>query len=324
MIKGLNENQTLSAFNGIDDKFFGIIRTALKYCPDYIHFDWIESYYFRKYPFLTYISVPMFFIQLVICKYLLQIKIVWTLHNLIPHDKRQTPLKIFVQRRFARLVTFIRVLSPESVEAASKGLRIYVQKIKSIPTGSYTGYYPNETNKTESRMKLGLPLQHKILLTLGSLKSYKGIPELMNAFKSVDAPETILLIAGKSYDSNYLDKIESELTENIRLIEKFIDPDQLQYYYNAADLVILPFIEIENSGSVVMAMGFKKPIVAPLSNVIKYRLRYQTALLYQPGGLKAKLTEALAMTEQTLHSFGDVNYKQLSEHHWNEFGKMFK
>jgi hypothetical protein len=44
MMKGLNESPNLEVKSGIDDKFFGIIRTAVFQKPDYIHFDWETSY----------------------------------------------------------------------------------------------------------------------------------------------------------------------------------------------------------------------------------------------------------------------------------------
>ena len=57
MIEGLNQSGQLHTFNGVHDKFWGILRTALKHKPDYIHFDWITSYYYRRYTWFTYVSI---------------------------------------------------------------------------------------------------------------------------------------------------------------------------------------------------------------------------------------------------------------------------
>ena len=64
MIKGLNSSDKIFAFNGIHDRFFGIFRTWLKHKPDYIHFDWISSYFCRRNLFLTLVSIPLFYFQI--------------------------------------------------------------------------------------------------------------------------------------------------------------------------------------------------------------------------------------------------------------------
>lgn len=323
MMQGLNENNDLLAFSGVNDKFFGILRTAIKFKPAYIHFDWIESYYFRKYPILSFISVPLFFLQLWLCKYLYRIKIGWTLHNLLPHDKRQIQLKKFVQRKFASFTTFIRVLSPDSVKAAASLLRVDEKKIKCVPTGSFIGYYPDGTNRAEAMQKLNLPPHQKIILNLGSIKPYKGITELINVFSELDPPETLLVIAGKSYDTAYLNEIKRRLTSKVKLMEGFIEIADIQYYYHAANLVVLPFTEIENSGSILVAAGFKKAIVAPLSNVIKFRLQGQMNLLYAEGGLEDCIRKALQLPETELKLAGEKNYASLKSFQWADFGSCF-
>ena len=61
MINGLNATGKIHAFNGIDDRFFGIIRSAFKFKPDFIHFDWIESYYIRRNWIFTGLNLPRFY-----------------------------------------------------------------------------------------------------------------------------------------------------------------------------------------------------------------------------------------------------------------------
>ena len=56
---------------------------------------------------------------------------------------------------------------------------------------------------------------------------------------------------------DYFESIKKSINENIMLIDRFIEDDELQYFFNAADVITLPFKKIENSGSVILAMGFK-------------------------------------------------------------------
>ena len=66
MIKGLNESELINAFNGVDDRFLGPIRTWYKYKPKFIHFDWIHRYYIRRTSWMSYFLLPLFILQVVI------------------------------------------------------------------------------------------------------------------------------------------------------------------------------------------------------------------------------------------------------------------
>ena len=67
--------------------------------------------------------------------------------------------------------------------------------------------------------------------------------------------DILIIIAGKCIDPNLEMKIRAIKDDRIQFINSFINREDLQNYYNAADLIILPFLDIENSGSVVMAMA---------------------------------------------------------------------
>lgn len=316
----MNAVDTLRAETGIRGKWAGILLTAVKMRPDCIHFDWIESYYFRRWSWLTWLSTPFFLFQVWIAAKIFHIRMVWTLHNLSPHDKRQLRWKYFVQRRFARYMDSIRVLSPESIAAAAHILSVPEKKCVFISTGSFTDYYPDTTDRQAALEHLGLPGDKRILLTQGSIRPYKGMFEWIKIFRRMNRPGIFLLIAGRSYDDAYLEKLKKEAGENVRIDNRFIPVDELQYYFHAADLVVLPFLEVENSGSVVLAAGFAKAIVAPRSPVLNFRLKAQPALLYADGDLQRTVEYALGLSEETLNMFGVENYEAAQRTRWETFG----
>src|SRR5688572_2256379 len=86
MIEGLKKHTKLAVKNGISGKLFGIINTCIFQNPDYIHFDWINGYYQRSKSWITYLSIFLFICQILAAKYFFKCKIVWTVHNLCPHD----------------------------------------------------------------------------------------------------------------------------------------------------------------------------------------------------------------------------------------------
>lgn len=325
MIKGLNESNQLNAFNGIHDKFFGIIRTVRKYQPDYLHLDWIQSYYIRRKHWMTLLLLPIFMLQIIYVKYFTKSKLVWTLHNIYPHNVTHLKFHKTIRKWFAKQCEWIRVFSEETIVKASKEFAVEQSKFKEVPEGDYSNVYPNTIGQQQAREQLGLDKEAAVLLSLGYIKPYKGIENLLSIFSKMNELPLELVIAGQSMDQRYIaaikDKIQEMKVKNIHLLDTFIPTEDLQIYYNAADVVVLPFDKVENSGSAIMAMGFKKPIVAPKMGVLQKRLAQQSMLLYD--NLEQGIQKALELDTATLKNLGEANYKALQQYTWKDFGKAF-
>jgi beta-1,4-mannosyltransferase len=324
MIQGLNQHQHIKASNGVGDRFLGIIRTVLRYRPDYLHFDWIISYYYRRWRWLTYASVPLFMLQILLARYLFGTHIVWTLHNILPHDSDQVALHRLCQRFMARHCVWIRVFSVDSVVRAALELGVPENKLRVVPEGDYCEYYPNTVDRTQSRKHLKLSSSSRVFLYLGLIKPYKGIIELIHSFKLLNLPDSCLLIAGKVIDYRYGLAIRKILDDSVILVDQFIPEGELQYYYQAADAVVLPFKQIENSGSVILAMGYGKPIVAPALGVVKERLSQQGELLFSDHDeLPQKMEQVLRLSGEEREAIGRKNQEALIRYRWEDFGKLF-
>ena len=323
MMDGLNETPGIRAFNGIHDKFFGIARTLLMHRPTYLHFDWISSYYFRRWRWLTYLSVLTFCAQIMLARRM-GVKVVWTLHNILPHDSPALRVHRFCQRFLARRCEWIRVFSEETVARAAAELGVPEGTFRVVPEGDYSHVYANHISREEARKKLGLSGEAKVILNIGLIKPYKGILELMEAFDTLQHPNTYLVIAGKVMDQEYGKKIRARLSDRVTLVDEFIPADELQVYFNAADLVVLPFQSIENSGSVIMAMGFARPIIAPRMGVVQERLIQQDEWLYDSiHELPAKLRYATELPQGTLEAAGNRNFEALAKYTWQDFALLF-
>ncbi len=323
MIGGLNQHPQVRAFNGIHDKFLGIARTLLIHRPTFIHFDWVTSYYYRRWKWLTYVSMGSFCAQIMLAR-LMGVKVVWTLHNILPHDDPNLKIHRFCQRFLARRCQWIRVFSPCSVGRAATELGIPDSKFKIIPEGDYTQVYANHVSRVEARQKLGLAIGAKVFLYVGLIKPYKGILELIDAYGTLPHTSSHLVIVGRIMDKAYGDKIRQGLSDTIMLVDQFIPKDDLQVYFNAADVVVLPFQKIENSGSAIMAMGFAKPIVAPRMGVVKERLLQQDEWLYDSvQELPAKLQYAMELPRGTMEAVGNRNFDALAQYTWADFAILF-
>lgn len=326
MIKGLNKSKSINAFNGVDDRFFGIFKTWLKHRPHYIHFDWIHSFYIRRTSWMTYVMLPLFIIQVLHIRFFTDTKIVWTLHNIIPHSATNLFVNKLVRSFFANQCIWIRVFSKKTVFKASETFNVKQYKFKVIPEGDYTNFYKNEITLNDARKSLNYKKSEKIVLFLGFIRPYKGLEKLIKTFDIIKDKNLRLLLVGHAMDINYLSKLEElinscEHKKRITLKNCFISDDELQIYYNAANLVVLPFDNIENSGSAILAMGFSKPIIAPKKGVLLTRLSSQKDLLY--NDLELTLKYAFNLEAKYLRKLGENNFKSLRLYKWSDFGKAF-
>lgn len=324
MIAGLNRTD-LYAFSGVDDRFLGIIRTQIRYQPDYVHFDWIVSYYYRRWSWFTLLSVLGFCLQLELIYRFTSTRIVWSLHNLLPHDLSHIFIHRFCQRFMAKRCLWIRVFSQDTISKASKELRLPTSKFHVLPEGNYTSVYPNESSFEIARRKLNLPIYAQLLLFLGSIRPYKGLGDLLQIMPLIDNSNLVLLIAGAIPDKVYAKQLAIELPPNCILHDRFIPDNELQYYFNAADAIVLPFSKVENSGSVILAMGFRKPVIAPRTGAIVKRLLHQDQLLYDSTDeLKQAILKVLVYSKKQRTQIGEANFQALKKYRWDDFGTLFQ
>jgi beta-1,4-mannosyltransferase len=324
MIGGLNEH-AIQAYTGIDDRFLGILRTQLRFKPDYLHFDWIVSYYYRRWPVLTFLCVPLFLLQILFIHHFTSTQLVWTLHNLFPHDLPYRFIHRYCQRFLARRCRWIRVFSEETVTKAAAVLQVPSYRFHVVPEGDFTSVYRNETSANEARIQLAIPHSAVVLLFLGTIRPYKGISDLLRAVQQIDHPGLLLLIAGHIPDWRYGKRLKQELNSRCLLHAHFIANEQLQHYFNAADAVVLPFRKIENSGSALLAMGFEKPIIAPGKGVLRTRLSHQNQLLYDSEShLKEVIRTMISYSDEERRQIGKMNRIALQNHRWGDFGVLFQ
>jgi beta-1,4-mannosyltransferase len=319
MMEGLRKGG-FEVAHGNASKIFGIAKTAWSK-PDYIHFDWETNYYLRRSLWMTLINVPLFILQVLFAKYIMRVRLVWTPHNVQPHDARYRGIHHICRRFFAAQVVWIRVFSESTIERMGQVLKVPASKFRVMPEGSYVGYYPNDVSKHAARERLGLDQTSMIFLYSGYIKPYKGIIEMMDAFKQ-EVEQGILLIVGKVMDQEYGNMIMQAQTERVMVRDHFIEDGELQYFMNAADVVVLPFKQIENSGSVILAMGFGKPVIAPAIGVVAERLHQQKELLYTNHISEAFHAWRL-LSKHDVSQIGEKNLTALKRYEWIDFTKLF-
>lgn len=323
MMEGLRQNPRLNVHHGEEGKFFALLKTVFKHRPDYIHIDWLHQYYLRRQHWMTFIQYPLFVLEIFLISFFTKTKLVWTLHNLKPHDQPYFGPYKWSRRFFAKRCSWIRVFHEGTAQKAAVLFDIEQTHFRVVPEGSYVGYYKDGISQKAARKTLSIPIDKQVFLFLGGIRPYKGIEDLIKIFKKY--PERNLLIAGKTKDSTYKQKLLTLLEgqSNVKLYDQFIPNNDLQIYFRAADLVVLPFKKVENSGSAILAMGFQKAIIAPKMGVLVQRLEQQKALLYN-NNIEEIISNNFLLEKGRICEFGILNHKALEKFTWKDFNSCFQ
>ena len=140
-------------------------------------------------------------------------------------------------------------------------------KICVIYHGNYLDTIGDIPNKAFARNRLGLLDDVKLILFFGQIKKVKGLDILLEAMKRVseEHPNAVCLVAGRPWKLKFS---EYELLINRLGIEKnivadirYIPDEEIKYFYSASDLVVLPYRRIYQSGVLLLAMSYQRPVL---------------------------------------------------------------
>jgi len=313
------------------DLFFPIFRNLVKCNCKILHIHWLyNAGFYLKNIFHLIFKLLIFIIEIIIIKYLLKVKIVWTVHNLYAHDSKFPSIEKIGKIWFSKQVDKIICHCNIALNKIAEEFKADVKKIQVIPHGHYLHCYKNTITKFEARKILSLGEKEFIFLYFGRIKPYKGIDNLIKSFNSLNLNLDIkLLVAGEVFNKEigkFLVKSSQE-NKNIILYLERIKDDDIQIYMNASDVVVIPYKQILTSGSILLAMTFAKPIIAPKIGCIKNILDEKGSILYDledNAGLKNAMEKILNLSEK-LDTMGAYNYQKVKEYDWNDIGlKLLK
>jgi glycosyltransferase involved in cell wall biosynthesis len=211
---------------------------------------------------LMYLSEIYFYFFIFILS-LLGYKLVWTVHNLIPHERtfiHDNKVLIKLLSSSSSLV----VLNTDTYELLKTQYGVSENKMTKLPIGNYIGIYksyPEVPGNTITR-----------LLFVGQIRPYKGIEDLINAFTQINPRQNVkLTIIGKCPSIEYWDKLKT-MTDSIKdifMANRYVSDDDLGKLLANSDIVALPFKKVTNTSTAILAFSMHKPVIAPLLGSIK-------------------------------------------------------
>jgi glycosyltransferase involved in cell wall biosynthesis len=136
----------------------------------------------------------------------------------------------------------------------------------------------------------------KVVLSFGLIRPYKGIDVLIEAFAAAPSDSVLLVVGRAMMPVEPFQRRARELgiADRVRFVTRFITDPEIPAYFRRADLVVLPYREIEQSGVLFTALAFGCPLVlSAVGGFTEVGERHQAARLV-PAGDAAAFGRALA------------------------------
>lgn len=326
LARGL-EDAGVQVVRGDHETLFPVLGAFLEHGrPDVLHLHWAHALLGSRYRPVSFLLGCRLVLELVVAK-LLGVEVVWTVHNKFHHERHVTGLERTVRHLLCRLADAVVVHGEAGREAVLEAYDLpdrFRERVHVIPHGNYLECYPDRVTREAARERLGLPADATVLLHVGNIRPYKNVPGLIETFRDVPDRDARLLVVGRPpADDEARRRLEADCRGDDRVDCDFgfVPADELQVYLNAADAVVLPFEDVLTSGSVVLALSFGRPVIAPRLGCIPETVGDCDDLLYdpdEPGGLAAALERAL---ESDLDRLGRRAARRAEELDWESIGR---
>jgi len=180
--------------------------------------------------------------------------VVITAHDVLPREPR--PGQLAAQRRLYERADAVVVHSEHGRSRLVGALGLDPGKVHAIEHGAFEHL---------TRVPCPRPLPRElaavdkpVVLCFGLLRPYKGIDVLLDAWRALE-PDAELWIVGMPRMS--IAALRAASPASVRWVPRFVGDDELGAFFQRADLVVLPYREIDQSGVLFTALAFGAPLL---------------------------------------------------------------
>lgn len=193
------------------------------------------------------------------------VKYVATVHDILPFNEKFYDMPF--HKKLYGLADSIILQAPGNMQRFAELFPESKHKTHMIPHGHMLDYIEH-ADKVESRKKLGIPQDKIVFLFFGQIKKVKGVDILLKALISLKDkyPELFVVVAGNVWKADFTECQNIIDSNNLSLCLKtdirYIPDEEVKLFYSAADVSVLPYTDVYQSGVIQLAYGYKKPVVA--------------------------------------------------------------
>ena len=235
---------------------FSCLKTAKRINreqPDLVIFQWLHPYFAPCYT--------------IIARHLKHTKILFMCHNVFPHER--FPLDRKLTRMTLKHGDYFTVHANSDADDLRSMLPDANLQVTVHP--AYNFFKQKDMSKEEARKILSLSKDERVLLFFGLVREYKGLKHLLRALKILKDQDPQnqrrlkLLIAGDFGGSRAeYDALIASLgiADLLSITDGHIPICEVEKFFAASDLVVLPYESATQSGVIQVAYSFDKPVLA--------------------------------------------------------------
>ena len=263
--------------------YFKLIRYAATAKPRIFHILWNNKFLHFDRTLLTYYYK------------LLGKKVVLTVHNVNTEkrDNKDSALNRLTLRIQYRLADHLFVHTEKMKQELIDGFGVQAGRISVIPLGINNFAPQTDMTPAEAKRHIGLRQDEKAILFFGRITPYKGLEILVEAFqKSLPPADNYrLMIAGRpeeATEAGYWFPIREALSGDVQkgrvlLRAEHIPDAETELYFKAADVLVLPYRDIYQSGILFLGYSFGLPsLVADVGSLKDEMVEGRTGFLFRP------------------------------------------
>lgn len=269
-------NQSLQQVPGLEVRTFSW-RHALLGRYDVFHAHWPEILADGSTP-LRKLARQLMFAAFLARMMLTGTTVVRTRHNLGQHEGKSRRERALLAW-FEAITCFSILLNPDTPVSPRQGSRL-------IRHGHYRDWYA--TYPAASRVPGRLSY-------FGLIRPYKNVGRLIEVFRSLPDPEVSLVIAGKPATEELAAELRAAADGDPRIVLdlRFLSDEELVRVATEAELVVLAYQEMHNSGAMLAALSLDRPVLAP-TNAVNTELADEVGAEWVLGYSGELTTDALA------------------------------
>jgi beta-1,4-mannosyltransferase len=297
----------------------------------FLHFHWVAGFYrFGHGPkrlrgLLSWLELPVFSGRLAAAR-LLGYRLVWTIHQVRPHESVNHVLDRIARRVLARMSHVLIAHDRATAHAACRELDRSFERAYVIPHGAYVGVYPPGRSRAEVRGALGLGPDTFTFLCFGDLRAYKDVDRLLGAFRSASLPNAAVVVAGgvRSEADGAAVRASAAVDSRIKALLERVPDESVSELFAASDAAVVARSDGGTSGALILALSMGMPTVAARRPVYTELLGDEEAgWLFEPGdtaSLADALERAASASPETLRCKAGAAQAQADRLRWPEIG----
>jgi glycosyltransferase involved in cell wall biosynthesis len=179
--------------------------------------------------------------------------LVITAHDVLPREPRRAQRA--AQRRLYERADAVVVHSAHGAERLSGELGLDPARVHAIPHGAFE-HLTRQSAETPLPEELAA-VEKPVVLCFGLVRPYKGIDVLLEAWRGIEDAE-LWVVGLPKMDTAAL---HAAAPPGVRFVERFITDPEIPAFFRRADLVVLPYREIDQSGVLFTALAFGRPLL---------------------------------------------------------------